>query len=538
MKTVFAEKQWSVPFSSAAPSDSAWGGAMLRYALAGAAYWLLLRADVHLADLSQGVHVVCPVTGLGFALLWIFGAPMLPVLFLAEFASAISQYQYAPGVGVAVTNVVAMYAGVAIVKYFQAPEKLYTSTRNVMLFVFGGCVVLSVLSMLGGVGVLVMSGAISLQSAFSEWVNWVLRAYTGCIIAAPLVIAWLELDLAHFGKTRPVESAVFILGMSVVGGLVFGQKYSAMYAYYPLAFVFAPFLIWAAFRLGRRETLFVIFLNGCIAFFSTVHGAGPFGMLEFSESIVLMQLYLAVMTATTLVLSAVVSERHVAMAKVKKAQDMTILSLVALAKPRIMENEGHLLRTQYFLKALAGELVRHPAYKKRLNSEQIDLMFKSAPLHDIGKVGVSQDILRKLDRLSPEEFEEAQRHVKYGREALGGFSNRLGRNSFLSMADEIIESHHERWDGRGYPKGLKGVEIPLSGRLMAVADAYDRVLYYGGSHCSGEGEREAGVTEQSISRAKDTIIQGGRTQFDPDIVKAFMQCEKELLEIARQYPDT
>ena len=130
------------------------------------------------------------------------------------------------------------------------------------------------------------------------------------------------------------------------------------------------------------------------------------------------------------------------------------------------------------MRVLAKRLQDHPRFRHYLEDAAIDLLFRLAPLHDLGKVGVPDQILLKPGQLTPEEFEEMKRHTLYGSETIRLAKSLLGEESFLQMADEIALSHHERWDGTGYPRGLKEEEIPIPGRLMAVADVNDAVIHH------------------------------------------------------------
>ncbi|ODS67077.1 MAG: two-component system response regulator [Acidovorax sp. SCN 68-22] len=222
-------------------------------------------------------------------------------------------------------------------------------------------------------------------------------------------------------------------------------------------------------------------------------------------------------------------EREVALRtlEVQAIQDVTMVALASLAETRDAETGNHIRRTQLYVKALAERLRSHPRFEAIMSNHMIDLLYKSAPLHDIGKIGVSDLVLLKPGRLTDEEFECAKAHAGLGSKAIESAERRLGmRVRFLSVAKEMARSHHERWDGAGYPDGLAGDAIPMPARLMAVADVYDAV-------CSARVYKTAGTHEQ----AGIVIVKGRGTQFDPDVVDAFIDIAGEFQAIALKYPD-
>ncbi len=163
-----------------------------------------------------------------------------------------------------------------------------------------------------------------------------------------------------------------------------------------------------------------------------------------------------------------------------------------------------------------------------LTDANIQLLYKSAPLHDIGKVGVPDNILLKPGKLDSAEFEIMKLHTVYGRDTIISVEEYIGgSNRFLTFAREIAYSHQEKWDGSGYPENLVGDQIPISARLMAVADVYDALI-------SRRVYKPAFSHAESIS-----IMKKGRgTHFDPDVLDAFLQIEDEVLAIAKRYGDS
>jgi len=209
-------------------------------------------------------------------------------------------------------------------------------------------------------------------------------------------------------------------------------------------------------------------------------------------------------------------------------QDVTIQMMAGLAETRDSETGNHIRRTQHYVKALAQQLRSHPRYGSQLDDRTIDLLFRSAPLHDIGKVGIPDRILLKPGRFTPEEFAIMQTHTTLGRDAIATAERQLGVEvDFLRVAKEIAYSHQEKWDGSGYPQGLAGEAIPLSARLMALADVYDALI-------SHRIYKEAMSHEEAVA-----IIEEGRGRhFDPDVVAAFRAVEGEFRSIAERFGDS
>mgnify|MGYP006283091361 CR=1 FL=1 len=224
-----------------------------------------------------------------------------------------------------------------------------------------------------------------------------------------------------------------------------------------------------------------------------------------------------------------VLEREVALATAALArlQDVTILTMASLAETRDNETGNHVLRTQHYVKVLAQALRGHPRFADFLTPEHIELLFKSAPLHDIGKVGVPDRILLKPGKLEPEEFEIMKTHTTLGRDAIEAAEKRLGADvPFLRFAKEIAYSHQEKWDGSGYPQGLAGDAIPVSARLMALADVYDALI-------SARVYKPAFPHEQAV----DIIAQGRGRHFDPDVCDAFLATQAAFQTIAARFAD-
>ncbi|MBU2514272.1 HD domain-containing protein [bacterium] len=212
--------------------------------------------------------------------------------------------------------------------------------------------------------------------------------------------------------------------------------------------------------------------------------------------------------------------------ELKLTRDVTIVSLASLAETRDNETGNHILRTQRYVKILAEYMKGQPEFSDFLDEDTISLLFKSAPLHDIGKVGIPDNILLKPGKLTDEEFNIMRRHPHLGGEALRIAEEKLGSNSFLKLAREIALTHHEKWDGTGYPKRLKGENIPISGRLMAVADVYDALI-----------SKRVYKAAFSHDEAKEIIVGWRGENFDPRLVDAFLSTEQQFIEVAQEFRD-
>jgi len=208
-------------------------------------------------------------------------------------------------------------------------------------------------------------------------------------------------------------------------------------------------------------------------------------------------------------------------------QDVTITALASLAETRDNETGSHLKRTRLFVEALAETLKNRDGYGDELSGEKIRLIVKSAPLHDIGKIGIPDNILLKPADLSQEEFDLMKTHTAIGRESIIRAERLIEEpETFLRFAKEMTYSHHERWDGGGYPDGLEGRAIPVSARLMCLADVYDALV-----------TRKVYKKAFPHDMARDALLSGTGKQFDPAVVEAFMAAEGRFKDIVKEYPD-
>ena len=216
------------------------------------------------------------------------------------------------------------------------------------------------------------------------------------------------------------------------------------------------------------------------------------------------------------------------MAETLLAADVSIRALARLAEVRDLETGNHILRTQSYVRTLAEQLKDHPRFAAVLTRPYIDLLAKSAPLHDIGKVGIPDAILRKPGKLTPDEWAVMMTHAKLGSDAIEQAERDAERPvAFLQLAKEIARWHHERWDGRGYPDGLAGEAIPVSARLMALADVFDAIT-------TRRVYKEATPFEEAVRM----IVAERGSHFDPDVVDAFVAQRDAFRGIAGRHAET
>ncbi len=209
-----------------------------------------------------------------------------------------------------------------------------------------------------------------------------------------------------------------------------------------------------------------------------------------------------------------------------ETRDVAIFAMAKLAESRDPETGAHLERVRSYSRTLATQLASHPKFSRIIDEKYINLIYLTSPLHDIGKVGIPDCVLLKPGRLSDHEFEIMKRHASLGAETLDAALQQFPEAKFLKMARDIAACHHERFDGSGYPAGLKGNAIPLCGRIVALADVYDALT-----------SKRSYKDEFSHHAARSIILDESGSHFDPDVVDAFLQAEGEFLAIRQKYTE-
>jgi len=223
-------------------------------------------------------------------------------------------------------------------------------------------------------------------------------------------------------------------------------------------------------------------------------------------------------------LEGLVAERS---AEIAGLRDATVLALASLAEFRATETGNHLRRTAHYVAALANQARQHARFAAALTPENIHQLFQSVPLHDLGMVAIPDHILFKPGKLTPAEFDIVKQHAAIGRDAVATVRREIGGdNAWLNFAAEIAYGHHERYDGSGYPQGLRGDAIPLSARLMAIADVYDALV-------SWRAYKPALSHDAAIAH----LLGARGTLFDPDLIDALQAIAWRFEDIAARYPD-
>jgi len=207
-------------------------------------------------------------------------------------------------------------------------------------------------------------------------------------------------------------------------------------------------------------------------------------------------------------------------------RDLTIFAMAKLAESRDPESGAHLERVRNYSRLLAQQLSKLPKFKSEVDAGYVRLIYLTSPLHDIGKVAIPDCVLLKPGRLSDREFEIMKSHTTMGAETLDAALKQHPEAKFLRIAREIAASHHERWDGTGYPNALKGAAIPLCGRIVAVADVYDALT---------SKRVYKGAFSHDVARS--VILEGAGSHFDPDIVAAFTACETQLINTQTRFTE-
>ncbi len=208
------------------------------------------------------------------------------------------------------------------------------------------------------------------------------------------------------------------------------------------------------------------------------------------------------------------------------AQLAAIFSMSKLAESKDPETGAHLERLREYCRVLAKDMMHTPDYSEMIDQNYVDALYAASPLHDVGKVGIPDNVLLKPGKLNKEEWQIMQTHSTIGADTLRAVHEQYPKNVFIQIGIEIAQSHHEKWDGSGYPQALMGKDIPVSARILALGDVYDALT-------SKRCYKDAFSHEKS----RDIILEGIGNHFDPDVVAAFLRTEHEFCNIRKSYQD-
>ncbi|MZQ99522.1 MAG: HD domain-containing protein [Acidaminobacter sp.] len=314
------------------------------------------------------------------------------------------------------------------------------------------------------------------------------------------------------------------------------------YAYISVTYLSSIFIAYLVFTFGGTKTVFPSFMFIPIVFLSTFHsrnfGAlialfcgillGPLMPLSTSDMIMQETFNWAVRIVIYVFVAIVVGHysdkyKNFMNQMIEKEKEIvesrlaTIYSLVKLAEMRDDDTGAHIVRVSKFSRLIAEKMKSNEKYKEYLSDTNIDDLAKAAPLHDIGKVGIPDYILSKPGKLSDEEFDIMKKHTTIGASTLNEVRKKFPDNNFIILGAKIALTHHEKWDGTGYPNGLVGEEIPLSGRIMAIADVYDALR-----------SKRAYKPPYSHMETIEIIRNDSGKHFDPEIVEVFLKNEAEF----------
>ncbi|WP_373000602.1 CHASE2 domain-containing protein [Sulfurimonas sp.] len=219
-------------------------------------------------------------------------------------------------------------------------------------------------------------------------------------------------------------------------------------------------------------------------------------------------------------------ERRIFSEELNRSHVALLDSMVHVAEVHDIETGAHIIRTKKYIKLLAEHLYSKGIYTKLLSPNSIEMMYRTAPLHDLGKVGIADSILKKKGKLTSSEYEVMKTHSELGGQIINNAILSYKENDFFVMAKNIAQYHHEKWDGSGYPEGLKGNNIPIEARLMAIADVYDALV-----------SRRVYKEPFAYTKTIEIIIDGRGKHFDPVLVDAFLEIQGRFRDIAETYSD-
>lgn len=486
----------------------------------GTIFFHLLGLVFVLPDLN--ISPFWPLAGWVFACFWVFGSEPFWVILLGNaLTSYLALHSVCGSILFGLINSLVPLLFALILRRITDVTNLFSSLKDLFLFVLVGALFSA--SFNTGLGFFVNNFLKIVDVPPLPFIQaWFFAGVSGIIIFAP-IFKKIFLFQRGVGILRiRMEFLLLLCTDFFVRVLLFTDEIISCLRAYPLSFLLMPIFFWAGLRLTFTELAIYVAFFSCTSIIGTISLHGPFAEYSALTSLLLVQLYVVTQVVMIYIIHTILTERKKEHRKLEQVQDVMIMTLASLADTRDQETGAHIARTKYYVKELSEELRRRNRFNETLTPSYIDDIVKSAPLHDIGKIGIPDSILLKPGKLTKAEFEIIKTHSKIGEHVLRNTVALLGEGSYLEHAVDIAATHHERWNGTGYPYGLKGDEIPLAGRIMAVADVYDALTM-----------KRVYKASMPHKQAMEIMYSERGKHFDPIILDAFMAIGDRIYDVSR-----
>ncbi|MZG54561.1 MAG: HD domain-containing protein [Nitrospinae bacterium] len=396
-----------------------------------------------------------------------------------------------------------------------SPDTIFDHPKHVLtLFIFSGFLSCLIGPTLGTLGLSIIRPE-NLENLKFFWLTWWLGDSTGVIIITPAILLLKRIKTFTWDWARIGEFTGLIVFIVLLAHFTFNPGLLKVHEHLHLQFVILPVLLWITLRFGETGAAYGIL---CVSF---IAASGSFEIEQTSESLLVLQSYIGVNGMTFLILSAINNQRNLLEQKVlKRTQQLNesrmevVLRLGKAAEYKDNETGMHVLRMSH-MSALIGRA-------HGLNDKECELLLLASPMHDIGKIGIPDNILLKPENLDREEWKIMKTHTTIGGKILSGVTSEL-----VKLSELIALMHQEKWDGSGYPNGLKGAEIPLVGRIVALADVFDALT-------SRRPYKEPWSVEEAVTFIES---QSGK-HFDPQLVPLMRKVLPEMVDIKERYSET
>ncbi len=470
---------------------------ILNFVLLGLVYFVTGKLGLMLASANPSVSAVWPSTGVALAALLYFGYEYWAAILVGAFFVNFFTTQDVPSsLLIGIGNTLEALIGSYLINKYAGGIYFYDKSINVKKFILFTFFATALTASIGAISLIIND--FDTWTNFSLiWFNWWVGDMAGAIIVTPMLLLLFAKHINPKGRSQILERIAFIFCVMLVSMIVFGNVFES----HPMGFLLIPLLVWPGVRFSQRESAMSNFLIAAVAIFGTVVGTGPFTEVYTDDPILMLQAYLATISLTSLILAASVAERKDSESLLADAYDTALVGWSKALDFRDKETEGHSLRVAEICVRLGS----------RLGLSETDLLNikQGALLHDIGKMAISDKILYKPGPLNEEEWQVMRKHPVYAADFLSNLS-------YSKAAKDIPFSHHEKWDGTGYPQGLKGEEIPLFARIFCVVDVWDALR-------SNRPYRTA-LSDAEVIKYMEGL---SGTHFDPKIIDVFIEMVRE-----------